>query len=402
MDGTRPRLATLIVLGCLMIPGSLASQLVPEGPAVRADTRAGAFPNCPQLAVGPDRSFEIVWDVDVVGSGDLGIVGRHFSSAGEPTGPEQVQITSTGAPPPFQEVTRIAPLPDGFQVFVSHYYFTSPIPPAEIRQRLDGTGSPVGPPELVTVGYPAGPILLGPDGLLYAFYFQAGPKKLFIQPVSSGGTALDKRILLNSRSTDQPDPRIAPLGGGDLVAAWTGLTTGKRQRQVIRARVVQDGVPVGQDFDVNTSPGGTKGSPPYLESFLVVSDPSAHRFAVVWTVRDRLYNRSIHWRLFDSPGIPRTPELIAVPGTPSVLLADAALDDAGNLLLLWTSVAGGTLQARLFALDGAPRGPALQIVANPSRGACGSVAWAGDSWLISYLDTGDSSQGMIVWRRFTE
>ncbi|HEX4494876.1 MAG TPA: hypothetical protein VIE43_04325, partial [Thermoanaerobaculia bacterium] len=62
----------------------------------------------------------------------------------------------------------------------------------------------------------------------------------------------------------------------------------------------------------------------------------------------------------------------------------------------------GVLRARLFtAAGGGPLGAAFQLE-DVSDYYCGNVAWAGDSWLITWLAMDDGGKHAVVWRRFTE
>jgi hypothetical protein len=158
---------------------------------------------------------------------------------------------------------------------------------------------------------------------------------------------------------------------------------------------------VGQDFDLNAVAAGTAGQPPRLSQLLLATAPSTQGFAAVWVVQDAAVNSSIHLRFFDASGRPRTPESVAVPGAHGVELQDAALDGAGNLLLLWRPPIQRLLRARLFSPTGASLGPPYEVVRTGSF-TCGAVAWAGDSWIVAYRAMGDGDRGAIVWRRFTE
>ncbi|MFL6233679.1 MAG: hypothetical protein ACJ76N_11140, partial [Thermoanaerobaculia bacterium] len=247
MDRTLPRLAA-VALACLISSRGLAAQITPVGPEVRADTFLLDGPSCPLLAVGPDRSFEIVWDYNSLG--DQSVHGRHYSASGEPTSPTQVKIVQ-GNFYDYAVVSAITPSPDGFQVFYTIIDTQLEFPPADFRQRLDLNGALVGPAERIK---PDTRVLAGPEGALYAAYYQARAKNLFIQPVLPDGTSRGRRIVLNTRAIDQPSPQLAPLSGDDFAVVWSGVATGKRPRQVIRGRIVRDGVPTGQDFDVNTVP----------------------------------------------------------------------------------------------------------------------------------------------------
>ena len=188
------------------------------------------------------------------------------------------------------------------------------------------------------------------------------------------------------------------------MAMWTGVSVARRgapARKVLRARILRQGKPVGQDFDVNVSPGGPPNGRPILFDTRVISDPSGDGFAAVWKVLGDAFNVSVHLRFFDASGRPRTSEIVAVPSAPRVNFFAADFDNAGNLLLLWRPPLDGILRTRLFAAaTGAPLGPAFQIGPNPAPATCGDAAWTGDSWVIAYRTSSDGGQGAIVWRRF--
>jgi hypothetical protein len=385
-----------------LVPQSLAAQLAPVGPEVQVDIpRAGLPPGCPHLAVAPDGSFEILWDYQ--DSGDLYAYGRHYAPSGEPTDPAPVQISRIGENYYHPQIEFATPLPDGFQVFILKTDSPFNDPSFHFRQRLDSTGAPVGPPEALKPGIR---FVAGLEGRLYASQYQTAAKNLTLVPVSPNGKPLGARIVLNTRPIDGPflAPQLAPLGGGDFVALWNGVSVAKRgapARQVLRARIIRQGKPVGQDFDVNVSPGGAPDGRPVLFDSQVISAPSGGGFAAIWKVWGDAFNFSVHLRFFDASGRPRTSEIVAVPSAPKVNFFAAGFDDAGNLLLLWRPPLDGILRARLFAsASGAPLGPAFQIGPNPDPPTCGDAAWAGDSWLITYRSPADGGQSVIVWRRF--
>jgi hypothetical protein len=392
MDRNPLRLAAAVaVIGFL--PHGLAAQITPAGPEVRADTDIYA-PYCPHLAVGSDRSFEIVWDYNSLG--DQSVHGRHFSASGEPTDPMQVRMVG-GDFYLYTLADFVTSTPQGFQVFTTTLDSQLEIPPSHDRRRLDRNGVPLGPAEPVklTTLY-----RIGPDGTLYSVFSQPQAKNLVIRPVLPDGTPQGPRIVLNTRSIDLPFPVLGSLSGGDFVVVWSGVARGKGSPQVIRGRIVRNGVPVGQDFDVNTMPLRYE-VPPSAIKILAAGAPSGGGFAVVWVVEDAAATRSIHLRFFDPSGRPRTPEVVAVPSAHLVTLESAALDSAGNLLLLWTPPIQTVLRARLFsATTGAPLGPAYQL--SPGGFPCGEVAWAGDSWIITYRASSDVDHSQILWRRFTE
>ena len=396
----------LLLLGALalggLVPQSLAAQLAPVGPEVRVDPRTGLAPGCPALAAAPNGSFEIVWDYQ---DGDVNAYGRHYAPSGEPTDPAPVAISRLDGGYYHPQIEFATAIPDGFQVFMLKTDSPYNGPSFHFRQLLDSTGAPVGPPEALK---PGTRFVAALDGRLYVSRYQATAKNLTLVPASPAGKPLEARIVLNTRPIDAPflAPQLAPLGGGDFVAMWTGVSVARRgapARKVLRARILRQGKPVGQDFDVNVSSGSAPDRQPILLDMSVIGEPSGSGFAAVWRVRDGdTFNFSIHLRFFDASGRPRTSEIVAVPSALDVYFFSAAFDDAGHLLLLWRPPLDGVLRARLFAsATGAPLGTAFQIGPNPGPENCGDAAWAGDSWVITYrAPGGDSGQSVVVWRRF--
>jgi hypothetical protein len=406
MNGKPP----LLLLGILALgglaPRNLAAQLAPVGPEVQVDnTQVGWFPACPRLAVAPDRSFEIAWDYQ--DSGDQNAYARHYAADGEPIA-EAVRIGPLHQGDYHARVDLVTATADGFQALMALDDSPANDPAIPFRQRLDADGEPVGAPEALKKGVR---FVVGPAGApyasqLYIAQFQAVAKNLTIVPAAADGKPRGARIVLNSRPIDAPFPApiLAPLSGGDFVAVWSGVGVAKRgarARQVLRGRIIRQGKPRGEDFDINVTPGSAPGARPVFGDLLAAGDPSTGDFAVVWTIFNSDFSESIHLRFFDSSGRPRTSEIQAVPAASNVRLNAATLDDAGRLLLLWRPPLAGVLRARLFsAASGAPLGPAFQIGRNVDQAACGDAAWAGDSWLLAYRTDGANGQGAIVWRRF--
>ncbi len=405
MNGKPPFLLLAILAIGGLAPRDLAAQLAPVGPEVQVDTaQVGSFPACPRLAVAADRSFEIAWDYQ--DSGDQNAYGRHFAPDGEPTA-EAVRIGPLHQGDYHARVDLVTATADGFQALMALDDSPANDPAIPFRQRLDADGEPVGAPEALKKGVR---FVVGPAGApyasqLYIAQFQAVAKNLTIVPVTAGGSPRGPRIVLNSRPIDAPFPApiLAPLGGGDFVAIWSGTVAkrGARARQVLRGRIVRQGKPQGEDFDINVTPGSAPGERPVFGDLLAVGDPATGDFAVVWTIFNSDFSESIHLRFFDASGRPRTSEIQAVPAAYNVRLNAAALAAAGRLLLLWRPPLAGVLRARLFsAASGAPLGPAFQIGRNLDQPSCGDAARTGDSWLIAYRTDGASGQGAIVWRRF--
>jgi len=220
MDRTLLRLAATLAL--LVIPHGLAAQITPVGPETQANTIPFYSSSCPFVAVGSDRSFEIVWDYNSLG--DQSVHGRHYSASGEPTTPMQVKLVN-GTFYDYDQVSSVTASPDGFQIFYTVIDTQLEFPPQDFVRRLDLSGAPVGNVERFPLDTR---ILAGPEGALYAAFYRSQAKNLFIQPVLPDGTVKGKRIVLNTRAIDQPSPQLAPLSGDDFAVVWSGVAPGKR------------------------------------------------------------------------------------------------------------------------------------------------------------------------------
>jgi hypothetical protein len=393
----RPSILLCVVLFALT-SRELAAQPVPAGPEIRVDTPGISFTaSCPLLAVAPDRSFEIVWDSSSFPP--FTIQGRHFAPDDTPTDPMEVRV----GPGDFYDTPTaysLSPVANGFRVLFNFFDETLENPPAIRRQRLDSQGRPAGISDVVGDAATQW-VWPGSGDVLYAVSYQVRQKSFVIRQIAANGRPMGPKIVVNDQPVDDAFLRIVPLKGQEIVAVWRGTSVATRRspaRQVIRARRFRLGVPEGKEFDVNVSPGGVPGGPPFLANFglAIAADLQGGGFAVAWTVSDAAGtanpNTSIRLRFFGVSGRPVGLEVAATPAAPAVRLVNAAFDDAGELLLLWRPPLRNVLRARLFAATGGsagPAGPAFQVNSEASEPfdmpACGDLGWTGDSWLISWM-----------------
>ena len=104
------------------------------------------------------------------------------------------------------------------------------------------------------------------------------------------------------------------------------------------------------------------------------------------------------------------PETMIAESDFSLFPVSAAFSSAGRLLLLWGMTQSTPpypldLHAGLFNPKGAPLGTAFSPASAASgpfiEPFCGRVAWAGDSWLITWAsEMGDSEPSAVFSRRF--
>lgn len=366
-------------------PGWVAAQPVPLGPETRVDTVENQEPGEPSLAVQPGGDFEIAWgylDVD-----PPFVAARHFAADGTPTDSAQVPL---GGPGPYPRVRSVTATQGGFEV-LWQLEVSSQRP--SYRRHLDRNGTPTGKP--VRLGKGAWWVWqVRGHGFLSGWPAQANGilyTGLSIQRISPTGQRAGSVVRLNTRPVSSDErPLLTALADGGFLAVWTGVVrVGNDYSTVLRARRFSAaGKPVGPDFDVDSIPEAAQDSLHYPK---VAASP-AGGFAVAWRFFDAFSGTDTatpYVRLFDAAGKPRGPE-IAGPVTQYV--ESLAFDDAGNLLVLWAddSTRGpADLEVQLFGPGGAPLGPQARVASEASgvhqRPFRGSVAWAGSSWLVTWV-----------------
>jgi hypothetical protein len=376
------------------------AQLAPLSP--EAQLPAGDTPERPMLAVQPGGGYAVAWD-DLAGK-----VFSHFVAAGDEAPGEGTKLVVGG----LAVTDSVTATPKGFEV-LWHAVNDGGEPVAFYRRHLDLGGVPA----------PGKPVLLARNGVDWVWdlggtrylagWFMDPRQALGARFLSPSGQPAGPVFRLSSRPVDDPVAEVVPLADGGFVAVWFGtrLTKsleieGQKEEEggtsVLRARrFTAAGQPLGPDFDVNTTPPGPGETTPFLNPQFQVAAAPAGGFAVSWAL-----GQTIYLRYFDAAGRAVTPEILAV-SDPSVFSpVSMAFDDRGNLLLLWLQFLDDPdLQIQSFDPHGAPLGPSQMLQSAASnelqRPLEGSVSWAGDSWLVTWVAGASegSPRGVFV-RRF--
>ena len=133
-------LGLLLASACLAA-GQAAAQPAPLGPEVRVDTLASlVFPNCPDLAVQRDGSFEIVWTYG--GSEPESIYSRHFEADLQPTDSSQVLLLLLSDGILHSLVDDVVKTQSGFDVLWHLTDHSGDLPARYYHRSLDKAGKP--------------------------------------------------------------------------------------------------------------------------------------------------------------------------------------------------------------------------------------------------------------------
>jgi hypothetical protein len=393
----RSRIALCFLLSAAWLgvagPRGLAAQLVPLGP--ETDLWADLFPNKPFVAVQPDGAYLIAWDE---GHPFLGVFYRYVAAGSTPDPEEGPSTISNEDLNPIVDAVTAAP--KGFDVLWHVSPYEKPSTFYRYHLNLRGVSDDK-------------PIQLGGAGTEWVWHVRGNglmagwslrrKHGIAARHLTSSGKRTGPELRLNSRPVDNPYPVVLAVANGGFLAVWLGVVPGPTATTVLRARRFSPaGKPVGPDFDLNTSPLGVVN--PYYPNLLVAAAPGGG-FAVAWMVAGTTY-----LRFFDAAGAALGPEITAASGglEDLDLLESMAFDPSGNLLLLRGDYLDEGLLLQLFDPHGAPVGPPVGVRSEASDNfeepSNGSVAWAGNSWLVTWSAAAvpERDYSTVFVRRFAQ
>lgn len=362
--------------------------LGPEQPIETVPESSLAFP--PTLAAKPDGSFAVTWSRKRPESNPEVVV-----RTGSATDVLDEPLVLGGGEYPALE-SHVAPMRDGYSVLWRETIFVG----GSVRVRyplftqlLDASGSPQGDrrelPVLAAIPRPGHGVVA----------WSGERRGIRIQALNNDGVPLAPPGHLRIKNFDEFN--IVAAANGDLVAVW--------RSQVLRSphwvhlgywaqRLSPLGKPVGAPFQL--SPRRPRGTRDYL--WTALGDDGTLAVATVTAPVATLVPRNLTLRTFDRNGRRvGGPVAIASAGTPhprSVMALAAAPD--GRSLLVWREQGDGgehTGWAQNFSRRAEPLGDPFQLQSteNPDRyvACCGDAAWAGDSWLVTWIGRSSEDPG---------
>jgi hypothetical protein len=389
MQSRHQRTGWLPVLACAtacILASSLAAQS-PIGSAFLVNSPSVGTQNQPDLQFDDKGNLWLAW-VDSIGlfADSDRIIGRQVSVAGE-LGPEWVLVDTSDVP----LTTAINPLvvlkpngnlhlfytrstEDGYDLVYGQRFNSSgtalgdrflvtPLPPSSTL-RSTAVALPSGGVFLVTLGTPCAictkPIVslygrvLAPDDFLASPFFQI-PR----QSAGSPGAGLQN---------------LAVDGLGNATVVWSighGDPDSRDYSDIHAKRFSPMGLPIGQEFVVNTMHRGTQGD-------ASVAADAAGDFVVVWQTRfPGGLLRSIFGQRFSKTGKKVGPEFrVNEDRVEKDFVPTVAMDHDGNFVVAWESFSRARpdciqIRARLYRRDGTPAGH--EFPAAPGDAACGEA-----------------------------
>jgi hypothetical protein len=236
-----------------------------------------------------------------------------------------------------------------------------------------------------------------PDGLRFVVAWEGGTegernkRRIWARVFDSKGQPLGTEFRVDQvRMTHEQwglsrdfyrDPKVSMAANGDFVVVWRSEGRTSCDRFNISARrYSRDGVPLGDEFIVNTERSGSQLNPD-------VDHDASGGFVIVWQ-SGRWIGTNAEWsqirgRVFDATGaavgveFPLTPEIQGSVSFPALVVAPA-----GAFACAWVEGSGpdktARIGARVFKADGVPFGRAIGIGAEPADRAAPHVSIVGN------------------------
>jgi hypothetical protein len=191
----------------------------------------------------------------------------------------------------------------------------------------------------------------GQDGDVYGVYAQR---------YNAAGVAQSGEFRVNTYTTsEQSVPSVAMDDAGDFVIAWQSVQDGSGFG-VYAQRYNAAGIAQGGEFRVNTFTFSA-------QSFPTVAMDQTGDFVVAWqSVLEDGSGYGVYARPFNANGIPLGGEVrVNSYTTSSQMYPSAAMDQAGNFVIAWTSYgqdgSAGGVYAQRFNSAGTPQGGEFRV-----------------------------------------
>lgn len=425
---SRPTGALVVLL--LGFTAPVAGQLTPLGTDVQVNSYTTGAQDFSSVAIDGQGRIVVAWDSsDSAGNdhSDGSIQFRRFRADGEPLGPDR-QINSIVAG--YQVTPAVAATAAGAFVVVWESASSSGSDQSysSIQARRFGAdGEPQGPDFQVntfTTYYQFQPAVeTTPQGSFVVAWASTGSQgsdsyaeSIQAQRFDAQGDPIGGELQVNTwTSGRQFYPSVGVDDDGDFVVAWTSYGSSGSDADGYSVQVRRfdaDGSPLSGDFQVNSWTTG--------QQFGVdVAVAPTGAFVVAWTSTDAAGDddgSSVHARRFDASGAPLGDQFQVNTWTTSIQSEPSvAFDGSGGFVIAWNSHGspesdgdGFSVQARLYAADGAPIGDQFQVNTHtPGYQWTPSVATGPGGLLVATWSGRDSSPGSdpgpsIQARRFRD
>ena len=396
----------LLFVAIVSAPRAVWAQGEPLGPEFRVNTYTTNDQRYPSVSLaGGSGDFVVVWQSESQDGSSYGAFGQRFSAAGAPLGPEFRANTFTpgnqGHAGP-----AVALDPSGNTVVTWSSYGQDGDGFGVYAQRYSSAGVPLGNEFRVNTATSShqglSSVATDASGNFVVVWMTSFPENVWGQRFASSGSPLGGQFQVNSGPFGF-GPIVAMDAAGDFVVAWQKNDTAS-DLGIIARRFAASGVPLGNEFRVNTVTAGNQYYPG-------VASDGVGNFVVIWGSADG-DDTGVFAQRFASSGAPLGGEFrvntytTGVQGR-SLLRPSVALDAAGNFVIVWGSdpqdgFFAGAFGQR-FDSAGAPVGPEFRIntyTTNDQRSPSVAADGAGNFVVVWSSYSQDGSVEGVFGQRF--
>lgn len=308
---------------------------LPAGGDFRVNSYTADVQRYPAVAGDGSGSFLVVWQSDLQDGSGYGVFGRLSTPSGLWS-----EFRVNSYTPGGQKAAEVAAIGPGTFVVVWQSDLQDGSSYGVFGQRVMSSGSPLGGEFRVnsyTTGFQKDPEVAA-DGsgnfvVVWRSYLQDGSQSgVFAQRFNSAGSKVGSEFRVNSYTTGaQNGCAVAADDSGNFVVVWQSYQDGSGAG-VFGQRFDSAGLPVGSEFQVHSYTTGNEGSAE------VAADDSGD-FVVVWhsSLQDGS-NYGVFGQRFDNAGLPVGNEFQVNTYTTSFQEDPAvAADGSGNFVVAWTS-----------------------------------------------------------------
>ncbi len=326
------------------------------------------------------------------GDGD-GILGRIFDPDGNPVGGEfVVNSTTTGS----QQDPEVAVGAD--RSFVVVWESGDADGSGVYSQLYDAHGDPVGGETLVNVvehNNQVDPDVVMADDGSYVVVWRGADSDgdgIHLRMFDAFGQAISSEFLVNTdESGDQQDPQAAMTGDGRFVVTWQSTSGGNQG--IFAQLYTAAGAPFGLTIDVHLGLNGQEGIPR-------VDMADVGSFTLVWQGHDG-GSLGILARSYDPAGLPYTPAEVPVNSYTNGVQdrPDVAMADDGRVLIVWHDHSNHEIRAQHFDTTATPVGAEFLVsdpAVNKADNPVASLAGDGSSYLILYEAEDGNGMGVFA------
>lgn len=407
--GARPLTVRVIVMAlAVVVPRAARAADAPLGANFQVNTYTTGDQAFPSVSSDAEGNFVVVWNGLGQDGSAYGVFGRRYDADGQALDAAefQVNVFTTGS----QASPSVASDPSGGMVVVWHTTVQDGSGHGVYGRAYDAASAPLGAEFRVNDYTPGdqNDAVVAADAagrfvVAWTSNHQDGSAHgVFGRRYDSSGTPLSGEFQVHAHTAgSQRDPAIAADAGGSFVVLWKSAEQDGHGYGIFGRRFDASGLPQGSEFSVNQYTTGNQSSP------AVASDGHGN-FTVAWaSFGQDGSGDGVFARRFGTDGLPVGDEFQVDADTTGFQGQPSVAHDGAGFVIAWTSEladdSGGGVMARRYAASGAAQGAPFRVNSFTTDYQMDSAVAADASgrFVVAWMSLGqDGSYWSVFGQRF--